>query len=265
MFLSKEDEYKKQLEHMEKELAAAKEALTTTKDFISPIPQAEPKAEGFIDVSMQGPASEAESTEETEQAPEDDETALSNAKKELRELIDQSLDPILKECMEWERRILHSANLVFFECSDAYKSYNKPTLPYALIKHEQLKTKERLTPNCSQEEIGGYAPITLDQWRTRAVLENQPTWRITWFRKHPSAITTYARAPREFRIDPCYCPVRRRRNWADFERIKSTRPTWLNYPLLPAPEDNRPSTENYMITLWSRWSTNSQESRTWHA
>ena len=148
--------------------------------------------------------------------------------------------------MEWEQQILHCANIVFPKLGDATRLYNKPTLPYVLLKHETIKSRERLMPTCPKEEIGGYYPISLDNWRTKAVLENQPTWRITWFRKYSSAITIYAMAPRELRIDPIYCPVCRYRTWEDFERNSKNNPTWLNYPLLPAPEGMRESTEHYM-------------------
>lgn len=99
---------------------------------------------------------------------------LTQAEKELYNLIEQNLEPIKKECIEWEQRILRSANLSFFKSGDATKSYHRPTLPYPLLKFETLKTKERLTPECPLEEIGGYQPITLSEWQTAKVMKHQP-------------------------------------------------------------------------------------------
>ena len=78
-------------------------------------------------------------------------------------------------------------------------------------------------------------------------MQNQPTWRLTWFKKYPQSRTTYARAPREIRIDPMYCPVRRRRTWEEHVFRQRTHPTWLNYPMLPPPESNKEPTESYML------------------
>ncbi|WP_208972753.1 hypothetical protein, partial [Escherichia coli] len=71
--------------------------------------------------------------------------------------------------MDWERRILHSSALCFPKKEDAYSDYNRPLLPYALIKHENIKTRERLTVNCPPEELGGYQPISMAQWQSKAV------------------------------------------------------------------------------------------------
>ena len=45
-------------------------------------------------------------------------------------------DPILKANMQWEQRILHSANIQFFKYGDAYKYFHTPTLPLPLLKLE---------------------------------------------------------------------------------------------------------------------------------
>ncbi|WP_208972694.1 hypothetical protein, partial [Escherichia coli] len=68
--------------------------------------------------------------------PASSSTAISEAEQELRRHIEESLEPLQKECMEWERRILHCANLSFKKPEEATKAWNQPTLPYALMKHE---------------------------------------------------------------------------------------------------------------------------------
>lgn len=174
-------------------------------------------------------------------------TVLSQDEIELAALIQENLEPIQKECMEWEQRVLHSCNLNFPNVDDATKSYNRLMIPYALIKHELIKMKERLTIDYPVEELGSYQPVSLDQWMSKANMQNQPTWRLGWFPKYPTSRTTYALAPRELRIDPLYCPVKRRRTWDEYQSRIKVYPSWLNYPLLPMPESGREPTEEYMI------------------
>lgn len=44
---------------------------------------------------------------------------LSQDKKELKEYIEREIDPVQKEYMEWEHKILHSTNLSFFKYKEA--------------------------------------------------------------------------------------------------------------------------------------------------
>lgn len=132
---------------------------------------------------------EARETQEAEEAgsseaPKLDEWAqLTQAEIELVVLITESLEPIQKECMHWEKKILHSAAICFPKAGDASRAYNRPTLPFPLLKHEFLKTKESLQPLCTDEEVGRYHhPINLEQWQSRENMQNQLAWRLGWFR-----------------------------------------------------------------------------------
>lgn len=89
---------------------------------------------------------------------------LTQAKIEIATLIKEILDPIQRECMEWEKKVLHTTTICLSKGGDLNKSYHRPTLPYPLLKHEYLKTKEALTPMCTDEEVGGYHPVSLEQW-----------------------------------------------------------------------------------------------------
>ena len=71
---------------------------------------------------------------------------MTQAEIELAELITDSLEPIQKECMEWEKRVLHSAPICFLKAGDLTKTYHRTTLPYPLLKHEFLNMEEALTP-----------------------------------------------------------------------------------------------------------------------
>ena len=76
-----------------------------------------------------------DSEEEQEEEEEGQRRAppLSKAEKELRRRMAQSQDDIQKDCMEWERRILHSACITLLTPTVVRASYHLPTLPYPLI------------------------------------------------------------------------------------------------------------------------------------
>ena len=121
------------------------------------------------------------------------------------------MDPIAKANMEWEHRIIHSANMKFFQYGDAYSYYHLPTLPLPLLKMESQAIAQKLKPTMLEEEIGGWAEIDLQAWRKPAVLAHQPKWRTSWFYKYPNNIIPYAQAPRDLWVTPVYCPCLRRR------------------------------------------------------
>ena len=103
--------------------------------------------------------------------------------------------------------------------------------------------------DCPPQEVAGYYPVTMEQWQTGTLMKNQPVWRKNFFRKYPSSRTFYAQAPRELRVDPVFCPWRRRRTWDDFRDRQKTNPQWLNYPLLDAPDENEEPSEGYMVRV----------------
>lgn len=58
----------------------------------------------------------------------------------------------------------------------------------------------------------------------------------------------YYLAPQSLRIDPTFCPIKRRRNWETYERIQRIHSTWLNFPELPPPKKGESPTEKYMLS-----------------
>ncbi|WP_208972735.1 hypothetical protein, partial [Escherichia coli] len=63
----------------------------------------------------------------------------------------------------------------------------------------------------------------------------------------------YINAPQDLRIDPTFCPVQRRRNWDLFRRLTATdRQNWINYLVLPPPQEGRAPTETYLLDTFSR-------------
>lgn len=63
---------------------------------------------------------------------------------QLKQHYKKLLDESKCRAMEYEARILHSANLVHVEIGQAYKVDFMPSLLYALMKHEVLLLKEAM-------------------------------------------------------------------------------------------------------------------------
>ena len=154
----------------------------------------------------------------------------------------------VKECMRWERRILHSSALTLLTPEAIYEHYRTPTLPYPLLKLECQLLKKKLLPNCEMNELGGYADVPVSEHAVMDIERNQPRWRKTWLGRASVFKLHYVTAPQQLRIDPTFCPLRRRRDWETFDRLATgIRKTWLNYPLLQSPPPNKQPTETYVI------------------
>ena len=150
--------------------------------------------------------------------------------------------------MEWERRILHSACITFLTPAALHASYHMPSLPYPLLKLEVQMLKRTLLPECPTNELGGYAQVPIRDSQVMDIEKNQPRWRQIWFTHDQRHKLHYVVAPQELRIDPTFCPIRRRRDWDAFARYTQTeRQNWLNYPVLPPPEPNQRPTERYVV------------------
>ena len=123
-----------------------------------------------------------------------------------------------------------------------------PTLPYPLLKREVQLLKSKYLPECPTNELGGYEQVPITDAEVEAIQQNQPAWRVSWLGQFLKNKLHYLAAPQELRIDPTFCPMKRRRNWDTFQRVNSsTRVTWLNYPVLPEPKQGRAPTEKYMV------------------
>ena len=99
---------------------------------------------------------EESSEEEQEEEGQRRAPPISKAEKELWRRMTQSTDDIQKDCMEWERRILHSACITLLTPSAVRASYHLPTLPFPLLKLEVELLKQTLLPQCPLNEMGGY-------------------------------------------------------------------------------------------------------------
>lgn len=169
--------------------------------------------------------------------------------KELREQIQREVDELVKECMQWEARVIHSACIVYLKPEAIHTDYHMPTLPYPLLKQEVQLMKKTFLPECQPNELGGYAQVPIQDYQVMDIEKKQPRWRQTWMKKNVRNRLHYLAAPQELRIDPTFFPLKRQRNWDTFHRLtKSTdRMTWLTYPELPEPKQRRMPIEKYML------------------
>lgn len=171
-----------------------------------------------------------------------------NPEKELKEKMQQEVDAIVKECMHWESRIIHSACITYLTPEGIHADYHMPTLPYPLLKQEVQYMKKRFLQEFQPNELGGYANVPISDYQVADIEQNQPTWRITWMKKN-----TRNKLPQELRIDPTFYPIKFQCNQDTFQRVtKIERRTWLNYPEeLPEPRQGRVPIERtcYEITF----------------
>lgn len=173
---------------------------------------------------------------------------LPEVEEELQQKIDMETNPLIRENMEWERRILHSGCLALLTPEDFKKPEFGPSLPYALLKLEVLQIKQRLQINVPTNELGGYAQIPVKDYEVAEIEANQPEWRKNWLQKDPMHKLYYITAPQEMRIDPTFCPIRRRRAWENFQSYTTDeRRTWLNYPVLLPPQRRQRINEKYVV------------------
>ena len=80
----------------------------------------------------------------------------------LEKQIAEQTDEVVKQTMEWELKILQSANVAYLKHGNARSDYHMKRLPYPLLKQETLQWKKENLPDCPEEELGGYAPITME-------------------------------------------------------------------------------------------------------
>lgn len=66
------------------------------------------------------------------------------AEQELLDAMSRESRRMVKDCMEWEKRVLHSAALTLLTPEKIQEHYKVPSLPYPLLKLECQMLKEKL-------------------------------------------------------------------------------------------------------------------------
>ena len=151
---------------------------------------------------------------------------------------------------KWEEKVCQSVCHTYLTSKDL-EEYIMPTLPYSLLKREcELYVQKNLVSD-DPTQVGGYNEVTDEAFNTSAFNKMQPLWRRRWFKEYPTQLAWYKRAPKALRIDPSYCPIKRRKTWEDYEHFHARNPQWLNYPSMPAPRGN--PMEDYVITTMEKY------------
>ena len=91
--------------------------------------------------------------------------------------LDSELDAMVKDCMEWERRIIHSATIILLTPKAIKENYHMPTLPYPLLKQEVQMLKQSLLPHGPTNKSGGYQGVPIVDYEVMEIEKNQPKWR----------------------------------------------------------------------------------------
>ena len=131
-----------------------------------------------------GDTEETETTRVEHQIDLPEPTDPQEAEMLLEKQIAEQTVEVVKQTMDWELTILQSANVAYLKHGSARSDYHMKRLPYPLLKQETLQWKKENLPDCPEEEVGDYAPITMEEWAGRQNLENQPKWRLEWFIKY---------------------------------------------------------------------------------
>lgn len=82
--------------------------------------------------------------------------------------------------------------------------------------------------------------------QSKAIMKDQLEWRKAWFKLHLVTIKIYAKSPQVLRIDPSYCPCKRRFRWAEYKQLVERQPFLLNWPQIRGPATKDALTEHWM-------------------
>ena len=82
---------------------------------------------------------------------------------------------------------------------------------------------------------------------SREIMEGQVEWRKEWFRKVPGSLNIYAWSSQEIRIDPSYCPYKRRYSWEEFNKLQERQPYIQNFPIIPGPSIDDEFDEKWFV------------------
>ena len=73
------------------------------------------------------------------------------------------MDATVKECMEWEQTLLHSACIVYLTPEGIHADYHMPSLPFPLLKQEVQLMKKKYKLECPLNELGGYEQVPIER------------------------------------------------------------------------------------------------------
>ncbi|MCO5571440.1 hypothetical protein L7F22_025180 [Adiantum nelumboides] len=241
-FMSQTAQHKAKVKQLEEELAKAKAELAVVGSLAltSHIQQAETRV--LIQPPQLPEMPEFQGIEEEEQQRPGP-RAL-----DIREEIEQEIEDLpegpAKEYLMYKKKVMQSAALAFLQPEEQIKDFGNDFLPLPLMRHEAILWKEKMRPTVPRNEDGGYEGIPLTTEEAKTLIEDHFRWRRKWLSERPRDLTNFHNTPQSLQIDPTYCPVPRRRTWAEFQKWKGKNKALLNYPILSAQE---PPTANYVV------------------
>ncbi|MCO5608438.1 hypothetical protein L7F22_062648 [Adiantum nelumboides] len=143
-----------------------------------------------------------------------------------------------KEYLLYEKKVMESAALAFLQPDEQITDFGNDFLSLPLMCHEAILWKEKMKPAVPRNEEGGYEGIPLTAEETQTLIEDHLRWRKKWLSERSRDLTNFHNTPQYLQIDPTYCPVPRRRSWAEFQKRKSKNKALLNYLVFRDTEDD---------------------------
>ncbi|MCO5612841.1 hypothetical protein L7F22_067112 [Adiantum nelumboides] len=240
--MSQTAQHELKVKQLEEELAKAKAELEAVGSLASTSQIHQAETHLPIQPPQMPELPEFQGTEEEEQprpAPRD---------LDIREQMEQGIEDMpegpAKEYLMYEKKVMESAALAFLQPEEQIKDFGTDFLPLPLMRHEANLWKEKKRPAVPRNEDGGYEGIPLTSEQAKTLIEDHSKWRKKWLSERPRDLTNFHNTPQSLQIDPTYCPVPRRRSWAEFQKWKGKNKALLNYPVLSAQE---PPTVNYVV------------------
>ena len=83
-----------------------------------------------------------------------------NLEREIKQKIQGEVDEIVKGCMEWELKVLHSACIHYLTAEAIHIDYHMPTLP----QQEVQLLKQKFLLDCPTKELAGYEEVPIQHF-----------------------------------------------------------------------------------------------------
>ncbi|MCO5578423.1 hypothetical protein L7F22_032265 [Adiantum nelumboides] len=220
-FMSQTAQHEAKVKQLEEELAKAKAELAAVGSLASTSEIQQAEAHVHIQPPQLPKMPEFQGIEEEQQqrpAP----GAL-----DIREEIEQEIEDLpegpAKEYLMYKKKVMQSVALAFLQPEEQVKDFGTDFWPLPLMRHEAILWKEKMRPSVQRNEDGGYEGISLTVEEAKTLIEDHPRWRRKWLSERPRNFTNFHNTPQLLQIDPTYCPVPRRRTWAEFQKWRGKR------------------------------------------
>ena len=91
-------------------------------------------------------------------------------KKKLKLQIQKEVDEVVRECMEWELKVLYSTCRHYRIAKAIHAEYYMSTIAFPLLKQEvQLMKNKFLSSDCHTNELGVYAQVPIQDYQVAQI------------------------------------------------------------------------------------------------